>query len=119
MSGLLRSRDPSIVDELWSDGFRLVGSEVGEMATSREQLVALFRKLFTRTVRYAFDFPIVEVDVDGNVAWLFAEGALLADDGEKSERLPYRLTAVFTFADERWRWRLFSGAEPAPSLEAP
>lgn len=115
MSALLSARDLRLVDELWSPGFRLVGSEPGEVAETRDQLVRLFTRLFSRPVRYRFDFPAAAVNRSGDVAWLFAEGDLLAtaDDGTV-RRLPYRLTAVFQAVDGAWRWRLFSGSEPAP-----
>lgn len=118
MSALLRNRDMAIVEEIWSPGFRLVGSEIGEVAESREQLLALFEKLFARAVRYAFAFEKFDVNREGNIAWLFAEGDLLADNGKQVDRFPYRLTAIFRMEEGNWRWRLFSGAEPAKSVES-
>ncbi len=112
-SGLLRSQDPAIVDEVWSPGFRLVGSEPGEVADSRDALVTLFGRLFSRPVRYAFDFETFAVEAAGDVAWLFAEGDLVATSDVGSDRYPYRLTAVFLRDGGGWRWRLFSGSEPA------
>ncbi len=112
-SVLLTARDPLIVDEVWSEGFRLVGSEPGEIAESRAALVALFDKLFARPVRYGFDFARFDVETTGGVAWLFAEGDLVATGADETARHPYRLTAVFVLTGGAWRWRLFSGAEPA------
>lgn len=116
-SALLTARDPLIVDEIWSEGFRLVGSEPGEIAESRDALVVLFGRLFARPVRYGFAFARFDVSAAGDVAWLFAEGDLLAAGDEETARHPYRLTAVFVLTDGAWRWRLFSGAEPAKPFE--
>lgn len=113
MSALLAARDEAIVGEIWSPGFRLVGSEQGEVAADRGRLENLFRMLFARPVRYSFDFAVFEVDRHGDVAWLFAEGDLVAEGGEHKQRFPYRLTAVFVRKDGDWQWRLFSGSEPA------
>lgn len=113
MSDLLVARDMTIVDELWSPGFRLVGSESGEVAEDPKRLAALFAMLFSRPVSYAFDFPRFEVDVEGTVAWLFAEGDLVATGASGIRRHPYRLTAIFVGSGGDWTWRLFSGSEPA------
>jgi len=112
-SALLTARDTAIVDEIWSPGFRLVGSEPGETADSREALAHLFGKLFARPVRYGFDFATFAVDGNGDTAWLFAEGDLTATGADTTDRFPYRLTAVFVRSGDDWRWRLFSGSEPA------
>jgi len=112
-SALLTARDPAIVDEIWSPGFRLVGSEPGEIADSRQALVHLFGKLFARPVRYGFDFATFAVEANGETAWLFAEGDLMATGADAADRFPYRLTAVFVRSEDGWRWRLFSGSEPA------
>jgi len=46
LSALVFARDPAIVDELWSDlGFRLVGSEQGESAETRDELAVRSRSV--------------------------------------------------------------------------
>ncbi len=117
MSRLLHDRDPAIVDELWSPGFRLVGSEAGEIAANPDELHALFKMLFARPVRHAFDFSRFDVDREGNIAWLFAEGHLVMTGDAGVSRCPYRLTAIFQHTGTDWIWRLFSGAEPAAPVE--
>lgn len=114
MSGLLAAHDMAIVDELWSPGFRLIGSEQGEIAEDRAGLERLFTMLFARPVSYAFDFRRFDLAAQSGVAWLFAEGDLVASAADGATRHPYRLTAVFTGGGEDWTWRLFSGSEPAP-----
>ncbi len=112
LSELLFNRDPGIVDELWSPGFRLVGSEKGEIAEDRESLAALMARLFERAQRYALDFSRNEVEVRGDVCWLFAEGDVVLTDIATTTRSPYRLAAVFAREGGEWRWRLFCGSEP-------
>jgi ketosteroid isomerase-like protein len=113
MSALLAARDPAIVDELWSPGFRLVGSEHGEIAEDRPRLERLFAMLFARPVAYGFDFTTFAVGRQGDIAWLFADGHILAQGATETARHPYRLTAVFQRRGEDWQWRLYCGAEPA------
>jgi hypothetical protein len=114
-NGLLFARDPAIVDELWSDrGFVLHGSEKGESARTRGELAALFAGLFDRPYRLSWDWESREVTREGDVAWLSAEGRLLLTHADRVERLPYRMIGIFQKLGEEWRWRLFSGSEPAP-----
>jgi ketosteroid isomerase-like protein len=121
VSDLLFQCDPRVVDEIWSPGLRLVGSERGEIAEDRNRLVKLFDMLFARAarhaMRYAFDFPKFEVESIGDVAWLFAEGDVTETTLQGVTRRPYRLTAVFEHDDEGWRWRLYSGSEPGSPRE--
>src|SRR5260370_8940246 len=49
LSALVFARDPTIVDELWCDlGFPLYGSERGERPETRDELRALFQRLFSK-----------------------------------------------------------------------
>ena len=48
MSDLLFQHDPGVVDEIWSPGLRVVGSERGAIAVDRDQLVKLYGMLFAR-----------------------------------------------------------------------
>src|SRR5258707_6036768 len=48
---------PAIVDELWSDlGFRLIGSEPGEIADTRDGLARLMNSLFSRPARLTWSW---------------------------------------------------------------
>jgi hypothetical protein len=113
MSDLLFRRDLALADELWSPGFRLVGSEAGEVADDREALLDQFQRLYARPVRYRWEFARFDVQSLGDVAWAFAEGHLTATSDTGVGRFPYRITAVFAHDGIDWRWRLYSGSEPA------
>ena len=114
LGALLFARDPAIVDELWSDlGFRLIGSEPGEIADTREALAQLMSGLFSRPARLTWSWTDRKVTRQGEIAWLFAEGHVVATAPDRTDRLPYRLVCIFQKIAGTWRWRLFSGSEPA------
>jgi hypothetical protein len=111
---LLFARDPAIVDELWCDlGFRLVGSEPGEIADTREGLARLMSSLFSRKERLSWSWDDRTVTHQGEIAWVFAEGHVVVTAPERTDRLPYRLVCIFQRVAGDWRWRLFSGSQPA------
>ncbi len=114
MSRLLFGRNPGIVDELWSPGFRLIGSEFGEIMETREDLAALIGRLFDRDDRLSWDWMRRDLSIHGQMAWVFAEGDLVSTHPQATKRSPYRLVAIFERnGAEDWTWRLFSGSEPA------
>jgi len=110
---LLFARDPRIVDELWGNGFRLIGSEKGETATTRDQLTALFDRLFALDPRLCWAWDNKTVTIENDIAWVFAEGYVELAYPDHIDRHPYRLVAIFRKVADDWRWRLFSGSEPA------
>ena len=111
---LLFARDPAIVDELWSGfGFRLIGSEPGEIADTREGLAALMAGLFSRKARLSWSWDNRSVTRQGEIAWIFAEGYVVVTAPDRTDRLPYRLVCIFQKVAGTRRWRLFSGSQPA------
>ena len=110
---LLFARDPGIVDELWSDGFRLIGSEKGEIAETRDQLDDLFARLFHLDARLCWAWDTKTITIENDIAWVFAKGHVEIAHPDRIDRRPYRLVAIFRKVDGNWRWRLFSGSEPA------
>lgn len=109
---LMFARDMTIVDELWSDGFRLVGSEIGEIVITRAGLETLFSGLFQNPARLRWRWDETAVTIENDIAWVFAEGNLERTYPDHADRKPYRLAAVFRKVEEGWQWRLFSGSEP-------
>lgn len=110
---LLRDRDPVIVDELWTErGFRLVGSEKGEVFQTRDELERKFAVIFANPRQLVFEWPRREITVEGDVAWVFVEGDLIYRGPAGDERKTYNATFVFQRLDGRWRWRQFFGSEP-------
>jgi len=114
LSALIFARDATVVDELWSGaGFRLVGSEPGESAQTREELAALIGALFAKPFRVSWFWEQCDVTHHGDLAWVLAEGRLETTYVDRVEGAPYRLLGIFQKIDDCWRWRLFSGSEPA------
>jgi hypothetical protein len=78
LNALVHARDPAIVDELWSDlGFRLVGSEVGEIDETRDELVAHMATLFAKPFRVSWAWGQRKVTRHGDLAWVFADSEIV------------------------------------------
>ncbi len=114
LSGLMAARDLAIVDELWCDqGFRLYGSEHGESAETRDALEALILSLFAKPFRIRWNWQRVTADMQGDLLWTCAQGHVELAYADRMDRLPYRLIGILQRIDGQWKWRLFSGSEPA------
>jgi len=113
-SALMFARDIAIVDELWSDGFQLVGSEEGEIAVTHDQLVLLVTTLFAAPFRLRWDWNDKSLTIENDIAWVFAQGHLEFVYDDHIDRVSYRLVAIFRRASSDWQWRLYSGSEPEP-----
>lgn len=108
---MLFDRDEAFADEFAEDGM-LVGSEPGEIARGREAIRKLVAGLYALPARHIWDWRTVDVRVEGDLAWLFAEGELVRSDGDGRSGLAYRVSGVFGWNGQRWLWRLFHGSEP-------
>jgi hypothetical protein len=114
LNTLVFERDRAVVDELWSDlGFRLLGSEPGDRTETRAELAAQFEKIFSRPFRLSWAWKDRTVTRHGDLAWACAETNLEIAHPDHTELRPYRMVCIFQKVGERWRWRLFSGSEPA------
>ena len=113
LNALVYARNPAIVDELWSDlGFRLVGSEVGEIDETREELAAHMAALFAKQFRVSWAWGQRKVTRHGDLAWVFADGEIVIAYPDRTERKPYRMFCIFQKLEGRWQWRVFNGSEP-------
>lgn len=111
-STLMFARDIAIIDELWSHGFRLVGSEEGEIAASRDELEMLIGTLFGAPFRLRWDWDDKVVTIENDIAWVFAQGHVEFVFDDHTDRVSYRLVAIFRRTGNDWQWRLYSGSEP-------
>ena len=111
-SALMFARDIAIIDELWSDGFRLVGSEEGEIAATRDELEMLITFLFSAPFRLRWKWASKDFTIENDIAWVFAQGHVEFVYDDHTDALPYRLVAIFRRAKDDWIWRLYSGSEP-------
>lgn len=112
LGAMLRTKNTAIVDAFAVNGV-LVGSDAGEIARGADEIRDFFATFFAQPMRASWEWDRVDMQQDGQIAWLFAEGSVVitADTGER--RLPYRLSAVLEAAGDGWKWRLFHGSEPA------
>ena len=59
------------------------------------------------------DFCVMDVTVDGPVAWVNAAGTATWDDGAgQVKQMPHRVTAVFRLVDGAWRCHTRNGSQP-------
>jgi hypothetical protein len=113
LNAFIFARDPAVVDELWSDlGFRLVGSEAGEIDETREELAAHMHALFAKPIRISWAWGSRKVTRHGDLAWVFAESEIVIASADRTERKPYRMFCIFQKVEDRWYWRAFNGSEP-------
>jgi hypothetical protein len=114
LGALLFARDPAVVGELWCDlGFTLYGSEEGETVETLAELERLFQALFARQYRLAWKWDRRRATCQESIAWIAAEGRIEMTHPDRVEHLPYRMIGILQRIGGAWRWRLFSGSEPA------
>ena len=113
LNDLLGARDPAFADEFDPSSALLIGSEDGEVASSRDQIISLLTRVYALPVRIGWEWDEVIADESGDVAWVYAEGRLAMTGDSGVERRPYRMTGVLKRSSDRWLWRLFHGSEPA------
>jgi hypothetical protein len=110
---LIRSRDLAFADEFDPTSFLLVGSDAGEVASTRTEMEGLLASVYALPVRVSWQWEKVITKVAGDVALVFAEGHLVMSGSDETTRKPYRMSGVLQRSNDRWLWRLFHGAEPA------
>lgn len=113
-ANLMFAKDMAIIDELWSDGFRLVGSEEGEIAATRDELVAVISAIFAQPFRLRWVFNDKSFNIENDIAWVFAQLTVELVFPDNVVALPYRLVTIFRRVAGEWQWRLYSGSEPVP-----
>lgn len=114
MSALISARDMSVVDLFWSGGkFWLYGSEAHEVDETRESLHQHMTEMFAKPYSIRFRFGTMSVDQQGDMAWAHAPAVLEVTYPDRKVEMPYRLFALFQNINGAWRWRVFSGSEPA------
>jgi hypothetical protein len=61
---------------------------------------------------YAWDWATIESTIEGDFAWLFAEGVEIATTRGSVVRTPYRMTILCRARDDRWEAMLVHGSSP-------
>jgi uncharacterized protein (TIGR02246 family) len=91
----------------------LLASEAGEVAIGRGDVLRFFTRIFSRPVRYSWEWSRRGVSSAGDIAWVFAEGEVVVRGVEGEKRGPYRITGVLVRREGRWLLVQFHGSEPA------
>ena len=111
---MIETKNRVLFDELWGDGgFRLVGSERGEICLTRERVEAKIEAILSNPATLIFNFPNKHISIVGNAGWIFVEGVLIRRDPAGLEEVrDYLATCIFEKVEGVWRWRQFFGSEP-------
>ena len=88
-------------------------TEQGETVETRAELQTLCASLFARPYRLGWKWDRRRATCQDNLAWIVAEGRIEMTHPDRVEHLPYRMIGVLQQIGGEWRWRLFSGSEPA------
>lgn len=113
LSDLIRARDLAFLDEFDPSSALLIGSEDGEVASTRAEMKCLLASVYELPVRVGWEWDEVVASASGDVAWVYAEGRLAMSGDTGVEHKPYRMSGVLQRSEDRWLWRLFHGSEPA------
>ncbi len=91
----------------------LVGSDTGEVFAGRPAIETWLARLF-RNARFTWKMDRVDVDANGDTAWVFVEGAMSVTDkaGKPRGSTPYRFSGVLVRRDGGWAWRQWHGSIP-------
>lgn len=112
LNDLLAARDFAFVDEFAPSSALLIGSEEGEVASTRAEMMRLLTNVFTLPVRVRWEWDEIIADASGDVAWVYAQGRVAMAGDTGVERKPYRMTGVLRRSRKRWHWCVFHGSEP-------
>ncbi len=112
LNDLVGARDFAFVDEFDPSSAVLIGSEAGEVASTRAEMTSLLAGLYALPVRVGWEWDEITAHASSDVAWVYAEGRLAIAGDSGIEHKPYRMSGVLQRSKERWLWRLFHGSEP-------
>ncbi len=90
-----------------------VGAESGAEARGIQQIRSFFESFFSEPFVFGFDWQKVNIDVIGEVAWLFSNCHIEVISAAGRHHHPYRVTAIFQRVGSQWRWLHYHGSEPA------
>jgi ketosteroid isomerase-like protein len=88
-------------------------SAEAEHAVGPQELRAFATWMADLPGSFAIEYRDHRVTVEGDVAWVNAEGMATWDDGAGTvKEMPHRVTAVFRLIDGRWRCHTRNGSQP-------
>jgi uncharacterized protein (TIGR02246 family) len=95
------------------DDLTLWRSSLEEHAVGQEELRAFVARMARLPGSFTIVYETHRVTVDGDVAWVNAEGTGTWDDGAGTvKQMPHRVTAVFRLVDGAWRCHTRNGSQP-------
>ena len=95
------------------DDLTLWRSALEEHAVGPEELRAFATRMASLAGSFTISYEAHRVRVEGDVAWINAEGTATWDDGAGTvKELPHRVTAVFRRVDGAWRCHTRNGSQP-------
>ena len=95
------------------DDLTLWRSALEEHAVGPTELRAFVERMRNAPGSFTIAYEDHRVTVDGDVAWLNAEGTGTWDDGAGTvKQMPHRVTAVFRLIDGAWRCHTRNGSQP-------
>jgi ketosteroid isomerase-like protein len=95
------------------DDLTLWRSALEEHAVGPTELRAFVERMRQLAGSFTIVYENHRVTVDGDVAWINAEGTGTWDDGAGTvKQLPHRVTAVFRLVDGAWRCHTRNGSQP-------
>ncbi len=90
----------------------MLGSEEGESAMNRTEFHKFLRRVLSREVTYSWKWKRKAISMRGQVAWIAAQGFVVAKGDVHAKSAPYRLTAIFERRKGKWLWTHYHGSEP-------
>ncbi len=95
------------------DDLTLWRSSQTEQAVGPAELRAFLERIAGWSGSFTIAYDEHRVRLEGDVAWLNAQGTATWDDGEGSvKQMPHRVTAVFRRVDGEWRCHTRNGSQP-------
>jgi ketosteroid isomerase-like protein len=95
------------------DDLTLWRSAAAEHAVGPEELRRFTEWMAAMPGSFTIAYSEHRVHVEGDVAWVNAEGTGTWDDGAGTvKEMPHRVTAVFRRVDGRWRCHTRNGSQP-------
>ena len=95
------------------DDLTLWRSALEEHAVGPAELREFVTRMAALPGSFTIRYDAHRVRVDGDVAWINAEGTATWDDGAGTvKEMPHRVTAVFRRMDGAWRCHTRNGSQP-------
>lgn len=110
-------RDAAAFEDTCTNDFLFIGSTEGEEVSGRgDGTKAMFDAIACRSegARFKLEWESVDVNVEGDLAFLAALGTATFETKYRTTSSRYRLTGILERSGEKWLWRVHHGSEPAP-----